>query len=125
MWNQRESTAQGTPILELIEFGINRVKYACGVVDALIKELKMASTAGKCKTIVISDGFNTFTSNYTNVRDETKAMVLPKKITLATPFFNITQDDWCNGAVVLTVDEKANLVRTIIVLRDIQFRKKL
>ncbi|XP_020281550.1 28S ribosomal protein S29, mitochondrial [Pseudomyrmex gracilis] len=111
IWNQRELTAQGTPILELIEFGINRLKYACGVVDALIKELKIASTAGKCKTMVISDGFNAFTSNYTRVRDENKAMVLPEKITLATPFFNITQDDWCNGAVVLTVDEKANKER--------------
>ncbi|XP_012235590.1 small ribosomal subunit protein mS29 [Linepithema humile] len=110
-WNQRETTSQGTPILQLVEFGINRVKYACGVVEALIKELKLASTAGKCKTIVVVDGFNAFTSTYTRIRDDNKTMVLPKQVSLTKPFYDITKDDWCNGAVVLTVDEKANKER--------------
>lgn len=103
-------TSQGTPILEFIDFGINRMKYACGVVDALIRELKFASTAGKCKTMVIIDGFNAFTSSHTRILDDNKTMVLPKQVTLARPFFDLTKDDWCNGAIVLTVDEKANKV---------------
>lgn len=113
VWNQREMTSQGTPILELVEFGINRIKYACGVVDALIRELKLASTAGKCKTMVIIDGFNAFTSSHTRIRDDNKAMVLPKQVTLAIPFFNIIKNDWCNGAIVMTVDQTANKVCTI------------
>jgi len=107
-------TLQGTSIRELIDFGINRVKYACGVVDALIKEIKLASTAGKCKTMIVVDGFNAFTSNHTRIHDDNKVMVLPKQVTLAIPFFDITKNDWCNGAIVLTVDEKANKVRIII-----------
>lgn len=103
-------TSQGTPILELIEFGTNRIKYACGVVDALIRELKLASTAGKCKTLVVIDGFNAFTSSHTRIRDDNKAMVLPKQVSLAIPFFDITKSDWCNGAVVMTVDQIANKV---------------
>lgn len=109
-WNQREMTSQGTSITELVEYGLNRIKYACGVVDVLIKELKLASIAGKCKTMVIIDGFNAFTSSHTRIRDENKAMVLPKQVSLALPFFDITKSDWCNGAVVLTVDIKANKV---------------
>ncbi|XP_029163694.1 28S ribosomal protein S29, mitochondrial [Nylanderia fulva] len=110
-WNQRETTSQGTPILELVEFGISRVKYACGVVDALIRELKLASTAGRCKTLVMIDGFNAFTSSYTRIRDDNKAMVLPKQVSLAIPFLDITKSDWCNGAVVLSVDQTANKER--------------
>ncbi|XP_012063014.1 PREDICTED: 28S ribosomal protein S29, mitochondrial [Atta cephalotes] len=108
VWNQRETTSQGTHILELIDFGINRMKYACGVVDALIKEIKLASTAGKCKTMVMIDGFNAFTADHTRIFDDNKKMVLPKQVSLAIPFLDITKDDWCNGAIVLSVDEKAN-----------------
>ncbi|XP_014467500.1 PREDICTED: 28S ribosomal protein S29, mitochondrial [Dinoponera quadriceps] len=107
-WNQHEMTSQGTPILGMIEFGMSRVKYACGVVDALLKELKLASTAGKCKTLVAIDGFNAFTSEETDIRDDNKVSVPPKKVTLAIPFLDITKGgDWCNGAVVLTVDKIA------------------
>lgn len=114
VWNQRETTSQGTSLLEFIDFGISRMKYACGVVDALIREIKLASTAGKCKTLVMIDGFNAFTSSHTRVLDDTKTMVLPNKVTLAIPFLDITKSDWCNGVIVLSVDEKANKVRTII-----------
>lgn len=120
VWNQRETTSQGAPIFELIEFGLNRIKYACGVVDALIRELKLASTAGKCKTMVMIDGFNAFTSSHTRIHDDNKAMVLPKQVTLAIPFFEITKSDWCNGAVVITVDQKANKDR-----RDSHFPRYL
>jgi len=82
-------------------------------VEALIKELKLASTAGKCKTIVVIDGFNAFTAASTRIRDDNKMIVLPKQVSLARPFFDITKNDWCNGAVVLTVDEKANKVRIL------------
>lgn len=113
VWNQREMTSQGTPILELVEFGMNRIKYACGVVDALIKELKFASIAGKCKTMVVIDGFNAFTSSHTRIYNDNKVMVLPKQVSLAIPFFDITKNDWCNGAIVVTVDQTANKVCTI------------
>lgn len=110
MWNQREVSSQGTPILELVEFGISRVKYACGVVDALIRELKLASTEGRCKTLVMIDGFNAFTSSYTRIRDDNKVMVLPQQVSLTIPFLDIVKSDWCNGAVVLSVDQIANKV---------------
>lgn len=110
VWNQHEMNSQGTPILQLIEFGMSRMKYACGVVDALIKELKYASTAGKCKTIVVIDGFNALTSDSTRIRDDNKVVVPPNKVSLAIPFLDITKDDWCNGAVVLSVDRIATFV---------------
>lgn len=112
VWNQRETTSRGTSILEFVDFGINRVKYACGVVSGLLKELKQASIAGKCRTMVVIDAFNIFTTNSTRIFDDKKVMVLPKNITLARAFYDMTKDDWCNGAVVLTVDETVDRVRT-------------
>ncbi|RLU15970.1 hypothetical protein DMN91_011728 [Ooceraea biroi] len=111
VWNQREMLSKGAPLLELIDFGINRVKFACGAVNGLLNELKRASIAGKCKTMVLIDGFNAFTSSYTRIKDDNKVMMLPKQVTLARPFYDMTKDDWCNGAVVLTVDTLANKER--------------
>jgi len=114
VWNQRETSPQGIPILEFIDFGINRVKYACGVVEGLLKELKQATIAGKCKTMVVIDGFNAFTSSHTRIMNEKKVMMLPNQVTLARPFYDMVKNDWCNGAVVLTVDTLANKVCAII-----------
>jgi len=114
VWNQRETSPQGISILEFVDFGINRVKYACGVVEGLLKELKQFTIAGKCKTMVVIDGFNAFTSSHTRVMNEKKMMMLPKQITLARSFYDMIKNDWCNGAVVLSVDTLANKVCAII-----------
>lgn len=43
MWSKREKTEQGAPLLELVEHGIARVKYACDVIEALLNEIKILS----------------------------------------------------------------------------------
>lgn len=107
-WSQKEFTKSGDSLINLIEFGIQRQKFACGVIDALICELKAASTAGKCKTLVIMDGFNAFTSDFTSIRDDTRAYVPPERISITSSFFNCVKYDWCNAAAILTVDKRAN-----------------
>lgn len=107
VWTQRETTKSGEPILNLIQFGLNRIKFACGVISALIDELKAASIAGKCKTLIVIDGFNAFISGSTMIRDEKYVYVSPDKITLTAPFYNSVDYNWCNGAVLLSVDIKA------------------
>ncbi|XP_006622472.1 28S ribosomal protein S29, mitochondrial isoform X1 [Apis dorsata] len=107
-WSQKEVTKCGETLSNLIKFGIERTKFACGVVNALLDELKLASTAGKCKTLVIIDGFNAFTSTITHVCDENHKYVPPEKISITSAFYNIVNYDWCNGAAILTVDKRAN-----------------
>lgn len=43
VWSKREKTEVGAPLSELVELGINRVKYACDVIDALVDEIKILS----------------------------------------------------------------------------------
>lgn len=47
MWSKREKTEEGAPLLELVEHGISRVKYASECVIALVKEIKAHSTQGR------------------------------------------------------------------------------
>lgn len=105
-WSQREVTKCGETLSNLIEFGIKRNKFACGVINALLDELKLASTAGKCKTLVFIDGFNAFTSTITHVCDENNKYMPPEKISITSAFYNIVNYDWCNGAAILTVDKR-------------------
>lgn len=104
-WSKREFTSKDAPLMELIDLGINRVKYACDIVSVLAEEIKLHSTAGRCKTLVVIDGINVFFYPRTRVFSETKKVVPPSNITLIEPFLNITKFDWCNGAIVLTVDK--------------------
>ncbi|XP_063239134.1 small ribosomal subunit protein mS29 [Bacillus rossius redtenbacheri] len=105
-WTKREETPVGAPLVDLIEFGINRVKYACDVVLALLQEIKLHSTEGRCKTLVVIDGFNAFFNPDIRMKTEDKVKVKPSMVTLAQGFLEITKNDWCNGAVVLSIDRQ-------------------
>lgn len=53
VWSKRESTAAGAPLAELVEHGIARVKYACDVIDVLLKEIKLLSNIKKYDHIFV------------------------------------------------------------------------
>lgn len=107
VWSQRESTPAGSTLLELVEHGINRVKFATDTIVVLMDELKQQSTEGKCRTMVAIDGFNAFFHPKTTMRFDNKIKATPENITITQPFLNITQSDWSGGVVLLTVDKWA------------------
>ncbi|XP_017765720.1 PREDICTED: 28S ribosomal protein S29, mitochondrial [Eufriesea mexicana] len=107
IWSQREIIKSGDSLSNLIEFGIDRKKFSCGVINALVEELKTASIAGKCRTLVVIDGFNAFLSNCTRVCNENEKDVPPDKISITSAFYNCVNYNWCNGAAILTVDKRA------------------
>jgi small subunit ribosomal protein S29 len=106
-WSKREQTAAGVPLIELVDHGINRAKYAADVIAALLDEIKSQSSAGKFKTMVLIDGYNSIFYEKTRVSLDKKACrwpVTPDKVTITKPFVDITNYDWCNGVCVLSVD---------------------
>lgn len=107
VWNKRESTPANSPIMDLVEHGIARVKFACDVVAALLAELKQQSSAGKCRTMVCIDGYNAFFYPHTKILGDNRVKITPDKITLTQPFVDITAHDWTNGVCVLSVDRIA------------------
>lgn len=107
VWSQRESTPAGSTLLELIEHGINRVKFATATIQVLFDELKQQSTAGKCRTMVAIDGFNAFFHPKTRMKFDNRIKATPENITITEPFLNITQSDWSGGVCLLVVDKWA------------------
>uniref|UniRef100_A0A7G3AB76 Small ribosomal subunit protein mS29 n=1 Tax=Lutzomyia longipalpis TaxID=7200 RepID=A0A7G3AB76_LUTLO len=107
VWSPRESTPKGATLLELVEHGINRMKFASGTIEALLQELKILSTAGKCRTMVAIDGFNAFLVKKTTLQGLYKKRIPPEKITIVKPFLDIVNQDWQNGVCILTVDKMA------------------
>lgn len=107
VWSKRETTPKDSPLIELIDHGINRLKYASDCVIALAEEIKQLTRAGQCKTLVAIDGFNAFFYPHTRVFKEKKEVVPPNKITLTEAFLNLTRFDWNNAAIIVTVDEIA------------------
>lgn len=107
VWSQRESTLAGAPLTELVEHGINRVKFATDTISILMEELKQQSTEGKCKTMVAIDGFNAFFHKKTKILGEFKVKITSDQVTIGAPFLNITKSDWNNGVCVLIADRLA------------------
>lgn len=107
VWSQREVTSADSSLLELIEHGINRVKFASDTIAVLFEELKAHSTAGKCRTMVAIDGFNAFFHPETRIKFDNRVKATPENITITEPFLNITRADWCNGVCILIADKWA------------------
>lgn len=107
VWSQREITPADSTLLELVEHGINRVKFATDTIAVLFEELKQQSTEGKCRTMVAIDGFNAFFHPKTVMKFDNKIKATPENITITQPFLSITQSDWSGGVVLLAVDKWA------------------
>lgn len=107
VWSKRESTPKDSPLLELIDHGINRIKYASQTIIKLAEEIKKLSVDDKCKTFVAVDGFNAFFYPQTRILTEKKQIVHPHHVTLTEAFLNLTKFDWNNGVAVVTIDEIA------------------
>nr|CAG4649320.1 EOG090X05V1 [Scapholeberis mucronata]SVE93606.1 EOG090X05V1 [Scapholeberis mucronata] len=106
-WSKRETTPEGVPLQELLDFGLNRAKYATGCITALIEELKKAAVNKQCRILVVIDGFNSFFSSQTRAKREDKSLISPSEFLLTEAFLSITKNDWNNGAVVVSVDPAA------------------
>lgn len=107
VWNQREKTPKDSPLTEMVNYGINRVKYAPAVVDAVVNELKHFSRQGSCKTLVAIDGYNGFFAPSSRLRTEQKIFMIPSNVTLTRTFLSAVKADWNNGAVIVTVDRRS------------------
>ncbi|XP_014233402.1 28S ribosomal protein S29, mitochondrial [Trichogramma pretiosum] len=106
-WSATENSAKDSSLMDMIDFGISRIKFASNVIIKLMSELKQASTLGKCKVLVAIDGYNALFSQQTNIFNDNKQMVPASQVSLTEAFLDITKSDWCNGQVIVTVDKMA------------------
>nr|CAG4650143.1 EOG090X05V1 [Sida crystallina] len=107
-WSKREMTPEGSTWNELIELGLTRAKYATDCVDILLKEIKKAATKDQCRVLVVIDGMNAFFESKSLARREDRSYIQPLNFSLTHSFLSITNNDWNNGAVVVSVDPMAH-----------------
>ncbi len=72
----RETTPEGTPLAEMVKFGIDRPRFSADCLNVLMKELKLNCQNGLCKhpVMTILDGINTIFEERTGV-----SKVLPRR----------------------------------------------
>uniref|UniRef100_A0A2K5K493 Small ribosomal subunit protein mS29 n=1 Tax=Colobus angolensis palliatus TaxID=336983 RepID=A0A2K5K493_COLAP len=70
VWNKRESTEKGSPLGEVVEQGITRVRNATDAVGIVLKELKRQSSLGIFHLLVAVDGINALWGRTTLKRED-------------------------------------------------------
>jgi small subunit ribosomal protein S29 len=105
-WSQREATEVGSPLMDIVDHGLLRVRHSCDCVEALANELKIQATAGKCKVLVAAEGINAI-FHRTIHRRENKDPIEGHELSMVRAIKEMLKYDWKNGAVVVTVDRMA------------------
>ena len=92
-WSLREETAEGSPVMHVIEHGISRIKHASDCVAVLLKELKAHANAGRCRIFCAVDLVNAF-YRPTNLRRVDNTGIHVDDITIGRAFKKMLKNDW-------------------------------
>uniref|UniRef100_A0A5S6QDK4 Small ribosomal subunit protein mS29 n=1 Tax=Trichuris muris TaxID=70415 RepID=A0A5S6QDK4_TRIMR len=103
VWGARDSSAAGTSLNSVVDFGIARPKFATDCLCVVLKELKHHACLNRCKVMVTIDSVNSFWGETKAFRPD-KSQALPSELTIVRAFKKLLKNDWINGAVIVTVD---------------------
>ncbi|XP_058395374.1 small ribosomal subunit protein mS29 isoform X2 [Diceros bicornis minor] len=93
VWNKRESTEKGSPLGEVVEQGIMRVRNATDAVGIVLKELKRQSSLGIFHLLVAVDGVNALWGR-TTLKKEDKSPIAPEELALIYNLRKMVKNDW-------------------------------
>ncbi|XP_072864406.1 small ribosomal subunit protein mS29 isoform X4 [Chlorocebus sabaeus] len=110
VWNKRESTEKGSPLGEVVEQGITRVRNATDAVGIVLKELKRQSSLGIFHLLVAVDGINALWGR-TTLKREDKSPIAPEELALVHNLRKMTKNDWHGGAIVSTLSQTGSLFK--------------
>ncbi|XP_012870834.1 PREDICTED: 28S ribosomal protein S29, mitochondrial isoform X1 [Dipodomys ordii] len=110
VWNKRESTEKGSPLRDIVEQGITRVRNATDAVGIVMKELKRQSSSGMFHLLVAVDGINALWGR-TTLKREDKSPIAPEELALVHNLRKMVRNDWNGGAIVLTLSQTGSLFK--------------
>ncbi|CAO2598794.1 28S ribosomal protein S29, mitochondrial [Lemmus lemmus] len=93
VWNKRESTEKGSPLGEVVEQGITRVRNATDAVGILLKELRSQSSQGHFRLLVAVDGVNALWGR-TTLKREDRTLIAPEELSLVHSLRKMVKNDW-------------------------------
>jgi len=113
VWTKREKAEVGTPLDEIINFGLSRFKFSVDVVGVLLKELREQANVKGFKVLVAVSGVNAFfvpwnANNCIKILRHHQQGLLPEQLSLIHHFKKMMSPTWSGGAVVGTVSATSN-----------------
>ncbi|XP_059196160.1 28S ribosomal protein S29, mitochondrial [Centropristis striata] len=110
VWTKREFTEEGSPLGELVDQGISRVKSSSDVVGAVMKELRLQSGQPESdfRLAVAVDGVNALWGR-SSIKKENKSEVDPGELTLVYNLRKLMTDNWTGGAIITTLSQTGSL----------------
>lgn len=111
VWNKRESTEKGSPLGEVVEQGLTRVRNATDAVGVVLKELKAQSALGLFHLLVAVDGVNALWGR-TTLKKEDRTLIAPEELSLVHNLRKMVKNDWHGGAIVLSLSQTGSLFKS-------------
>lgn len=111
VWNKRESTEKGSPLGEVVEQGLTRVRNATDAVGVVLKELKTQSSLGLFHLLVAVDGVNALWGR-TTLKREDRTLIAPEELALVHNLRKMVKNDWHGGAIVLSLSQTGSLFKS-------------
>jgi len=130
VWSARDKVQAGAPLMEVLDLGCDRLTFAADALNVLIRELKLNSTAGNLKLMVLCDGVNALFTEYTMIHKEREhyepgpykefRTYLPKKdwmikrakveeCSVLVNLKKLLRNDYSNAVVVVSADRTAKV----------------
>jgi len=107
-WTARESTPAGSHFSEIIDFGLERIRYSSDCLGAILKEIRILNRhcSTPFRTLVTLDGINMFWMQTTLSRsDQGPKVFLPaESVSVVHNFKKMLRADWTGGVVVASID---------------------
>lgn len=110
-WGKWDATEEGSPLIDVIEQGLTRVKNATDAVGVVWKELKQQCPRGSFRLLVAVDGVNGLWGR-TSLKKEDKSPVSPEELTLVHNLRKLLANDWSGGAIVTTLSQTGSLFQS-------------
>ncbi|XP_054477958.1 28S ribosomal protein S29, mitochondrial [Anoplopoma fimbria] len=108
-WTKREFTEEGSPLGQLVDQGISRVKSSSDVVGAVMKELRLQSGPESDFRLALAvDGVNALWGRST-IKKEDKSAVEPDELTLVYNLKKLMTNGWTGGAIITTLSQTGSL----------------
>ncbi|ERE92245.1 28S ribosomal protein S29 [Cricetulus griseus] len=111
VWNKRESTEKGSPLGEVVEQGITRVRNATDAVGIVLKELRTQSSSGLFRLLVAVDGINALWGRSTLKRED-RTLIAPEELALVHSLRKMVKNNWHGGAIVLSLSQTGSLFKS-------------
>jgi len=107
-WNLKESHPAGTPLLEVLNFGVQRPKYSCDAVGILLRELTSATSRAPPLLLTV-DGVNALWVGHTRYLNDKEQPESLDRFSLVRHFRRAVRGAWRpgGGAVLCSVSSKA------------------